>query len=562
MARLNERVKQKMIEICSIWVEIGVPRSRRVERIDEIAELTEEEVMGSLAAVIEREEATLIGLRKYKIETIREISKMLNDLRLPPYEVPEGYSLCNLVKLLHYKCKELAKVKDERLQKWSELMASKATFCTRMACESKTVKTGTDIPSEEEISQLQSVVLDLTQMKNQRHKQFEALRVRLSKLFVDTEYEAANDLEKSIFDLNNEFILSEQNLGALDMLARKLTDALANNKKTLEKMLDKLESLWNKLSIDVKEQQTVRKMARDSKPSTLKVLREQIAHLEEIKRQNISMFIAKIRPEVEEWWEKCCISEQEMADFMESHFTDEDHTEQLLDVHEQELERLKNMYKENEEIYVKLSKWRNYWVRLRELEAKSKDPSRFNNRGGALLQEEKERKQLEKGIPKLQTELKQLAAKWSNLHNEQVFTIYGTPIERYFTDYRQMYNQQKETEKKEKKIIKKAEIEAEARGIRTAQNNTLRRTPLKRGNTPAVSSPATCEKQRKMDHFSSVKRSQPEVQTNVVTRKKLTKCMEQEFRSESARTAQKTIVASDMNEENTVINESQFQSVS
>lgn len=550
-----------MTEICSIWVEIGVPRSRRIERIDEIAELTEEEVIGSLAAVISQEEATLIGLRKYKIDTIREISKMLNDLKLPPYEVPEGYSLCNLVKKLHFKCKELSKVKDERMEKWAEFISTKTALCARMACENKPVKTATDIPSEEEISELQSLVLDLTQMKNQRAKQFEAYRVKLSKLFVDTEYEASNDLEKAIFELNKEFTLSESNLNAMEALVKKLTESLATNQQTLEKMLDKLESLWNKLSVELADQNSVRKIAKNCKPSTLQILSKEIAHLEEIKRQNISMFIQKIRPEIEEWWEKCCESEQDMADFTEKYFENDEHTESLLDIHEEELERLKSMYKENEEIYVKLAKWRNYWIRLRELEAKSKDPSRFNNRGGALLQEEKERKQLEKGIPKLQNEIRQSASKWSTLHQDRVFTIYGTPIERYFNDYRQMYNQQKENEKKEKKIIKKAEVEAEVRGgLRSAaQNNTLRRTPLKRGNTPAVSSPVTCEKQRKMDHFSSVKRAQQasEVQPNVVVRKKLTKCMEQEFRSESLRATKKGA-----NEENTVIDEVQFQSVS
>lgn len=576
MARLNEKVKQIMTEICSIWVEIGVPRSRRIERIDEIAELTEEEVMASLTAVIQQEESALNGLRKYKVDTIREINKMMNDLKLPPYEVPEGYSLCNLVKLLYFKCKELTKMKSERMDKWNELSNTKTTLCNRMACENKNIKTATDIPSEEEIIQLQSLVLDLNQLKNRRQKQFESLRVKLSKLFVDVEYEAANDFEKSIFDLNHEFILSENNLAILEALVQKLSEAFTNNQNALEKMLDKLESLWNKLSIEEAEQRAVRKMAKDCKPSTLKYLQKQIAELEEIKRQNISMFINKIRPEIEEWWEKCCISEQDMTDFMNEYFHDDEHTESLLEVHEQELERLKTMYKENEEIYVKLAKWRSYWIRLRELEAKSKDPSRFNNRGGALLQEEKERKQLEKGIPKLQNELKQLASKWSSLHQDQTFTIYGTPIERYFNDYRSLYNQQKENEKKEKKIIKKAEIETEARlgTVTRSQNNTLRRTPLKRGNTPALNSPATSEKQRKMDQFSSVKRlQQSELPANVVVaRKKLTKCMEQEFRSESLRASKKptstlsgngtTASVDSHNEENVVVTESQFQSVS
>lgn len=68
----------------------------------------------------------------------------------------------------------------------------------------------------------------------------------------------------------------------------------------------------------------------------------------------------------------------------------------------------------------------------RELDQKSDDPARLSNRGGALLREEKERKMLEKAIPKLENELKQLSSKFSQDrdcgHGMTSFLVYGQDI--------------------------------------------------------------------------------------------------------------------------------------
>ena len=550
-----------MVQICSIWVQIGVPRSRRIERVDEIRSLVEEELVTSLSAFKEAEQVTLDMLKQYKLETICKINKMLGDLRLPPYEIPEGLSLSSLAKLLYHKFSELNKLKTERMEKWAEFDLTKTNLCNRLGCGNKPFKTLTDIPNDQELMEFQSQVLELNQLLNQKQQKFDDHKAKITKLIADTEYEISEDFEKNILDPKHEFILSDSNIVLVQLLEDKLTFKFEENESSRKRMLDKLESLWEKLSVDAKEQQKVKKITKNSKPSTLKLLQDEVSRLEEIKRQNISIFIEKIRPEIEQWWENCCICEQEMTDFREKYFNDDRFTEELLDIHEQELDRLKNLYNENEEIFVKCEKWRSYWIRFRELEVKSKDPNRFNNRGGALLQEERERKQLQKGIPKLENELKQLAKAWSIAHNDEVFTIYGRPIERYFTDYWEMYNQKRENEKEKKKNVKKQELEAEVRGLRSTSNITLKKTPVKRGNTPAVNSPATSEKQRKLDTFSSVKRTDSE-QPDVIVRKNFAKNLKQDFDKITRSAKQPTKLESIANLENSIVDEIQFQSVS
>ncbi|PSN53304.1 hypothetical protein C0J52_04682 [Blattella germanica] len=53
-----------------------------------------------------------------------------------------------------------------------------------------------------------------------------------------------------------------------------------------------------------------------------------------------------LRNEIQTWWGKCFLSEEEREDFIE--FRSTNYTEQLLDCHEKELQRLKRKFSNNE----------------------------------------------------------------------------------------------------------------------------------------------------------------------------------------------------------------------
>lgn len=453
---INEIIKEKMLELCMIWVEIGIPKSKRVDRLDEVRVLVEEQTAEVFNTIKETESKTLKDLKDYRISKLKEINKILNDLKLPPFELPSNVNLFNMAKILHYKFEDLNKLKKERVNRWTELKTQKSQLCTLLGCTNKSFNLDTGIPSEEEVMNLQTYVLDLKKLQDERTKELENYRSKLMILFGELEYSPANDYERQFFD-NKPFLLSDNNMKQLPKLLEKLEKMHEQNKLKKSLKMEKLTSLWKKLSIDPSEQEAVRRVIEDCKPSTLEYMQTKIGELEELKRQNIGTFIAKLRPEIEEWWEKCCISEEKVASFADKYFTIEKVDDEVLEIHEAELERLQKFYCENESIFVKCNKWKEFIHRLNELEIKSKDPNRFNNRGGALLQEEKERKQLVKGIPKLENELKQLAKAWSmkQVHDGQIFTIYGKPIEVYFKEYYESLQVVKENEKEKKKNYQK-----------------------------------------------------------------------------------------------------------
>ena len=70
-------------------------------------------------------------------------------------------------------------------------------------------------------------------------------------------------------------------------------------------------------------------------------------------------------------------------------------SEQLLEKYEKEIKKWQDFHAENREIFDALDKLLATFRSMRELEEKAKDPNRLkNNRGGALLKEEKERKRI------------------------------------------------------------------------------------------------------------------------------------------------------------------------
>lgn len=72
-------------------------------------------------------------------------------------------------------------------------------------------------------------------------------------------------------------------------------------------------------------------------------------------------------------------------------------------------------------IFEKFAERSAWWEKMIALEAKQNEPGRFNNRGGQLLREEKERKQLNSKLPEIEAEIKMLADEYRDRTNKDFF---------------------------------------------------------------------------------------------------------------------------------------------
>lgn len=75
------------------------------------------------------------------------------------------------------------------------------------------------------------------------------------------------------------------------------------------------------------------------------MISDELKRCETQKRLNIQRFVDKVRIEIEKYWDLTLKSDQERARF--THFTNDCYTEDLLSLHELELEDLKKFYEDN-----------------------------------------------------------------------------------------------------------------------------------------------------------------------------------------------------------------------
>lgn len=118
----------------------------------------------------------------------------------------------------------------------------------------------------------------------------------------------------------------------------------------------------------------------------------------ELKKANLKSFITKLRDEIQIISKSC---------YRTIELPIEEETDACLEEHEQLLKSLQD-YKATNQIVLDLIEKRNdVFMKWKECEMRADDPSRFNNRGGQLLKEEKIRKTLQKSLPKMEKEIEE-----------------------------------------------------------------------------------------------------------------------------------------------------------
>ncbi|SPP77109.1 protein regulator of cytokinesis 1-like [Drosophila guanche] len=191
---------------------------------------------------------------------------------------------------------------------------------------------------------------------------------------------------------------------------RALQQRLANQWQELREDIDatreKVLGLWPRLEeTDEARMQLVRD-ATEYTQSTRRVLQEELQRCQLLFRGQLKTIIQQLRVEINEWWDRTLKSRQERLRFA-SYYTDW-YNEELLELHELQLEDLKLYYENHKEIFELYASRAALLARLEELDAKSHDPTRFQNRGGQLLKEERERRDIACKLPKIELQITEL----------------------------------------------------------------------------------------------------------------------------------------------------------
>merc|ERR1719219_308016 len=405
------------------------------------------------------------------------------------YQQPDSHlSLMKLENALRREKEKLELLKNERMVEVLELKKKDETLCQKMEVDPFYVSS-TVVPSTRQLQDLKDHIRSMEEEKFQREEEFVALKNSILRRYMELEEEPETEFEREIACEETEvFTLSTTNLERVKGVLTMLDNYFKNNQRTALNSIEKIESLYERLKLNQAEKYQFLSMNQGNGRSVLRALQLEVDRLEEIKKENIEQFIINLRNELHGLWEQCFYSSEQINDFGPLHSID--FSENLLELHEAEVERLKAHYEENKELFTKVSQRQEVWSKFMELEKRAKDPTRLMNaRGNNLLLEEKERNKVNKALPRLEEELHDLIAAWEANQGRE-FLVGGTNFTAFIQAQKDQHNQDLEDEKLAREKAKKETLLHETRfGARPstpaklrAHNNT--KTPRKMPTTP------------------------------------------------------------------------------
>ncbi|OTA95736.1 hypothetical protein M434DRAFT_28638 [Hypoxylon sp. CO27-5] len=227
--------------------------------------------------------------------------------------------------------------------------------------------------------------------------------------------------------------LHEEDLARLRNKRDKLADEKKNREKRLRDLKASVEALWDKLGVEESERKAFLNGNRGCGVRQINEFEDELARLNELKRQNLHLFVEDARCKLQELWDALYFSEDEMLEFTPA-FSDV-YSDALLEAHEREIARLEALREQRAPALALIERHRTLVHDRDELAASSQDASRLMMRGqkgerrdpGKLLREEKMRKRIAKELPKVAADLAKLLEKWEDEYGRP-FLVHG---ERY-----------------------------------------------------------------------------------------------------------------------------------
>ena len=217
---------------------------------------------------------------------------------------------------------------------------------------------------------------------------------------------------------------------------RSKRDLLVEEKHGRERRLldlkGSVKGLWDRLGVEELDR---KKFLAGNRGCGLRAINEfesELDRLNELKRQNLHLFVEETRYKLQELWDALFFSEEEMLEFAPA-FSDV-YSDALLSAHETEITRLEGLKEQRAPILQLIDNYRSLIKDRDDLTAASQDASRLlmkPNKGEKrdptrLLREEKMRKRIAKDLPRVEAQLKLALDHWEDDYGRP-FLVHGVP---------------------------------------------------------------------------------------------------------------------------------------
>ncbi|RKF73623.1 Anaphase spindle elongation protein 1 [Golovinomyces cichoracearum] len=443
---LSSQITGVIEKLNFVYEEIGIPCHERETRESEMF-ATLSHILNDYVRKATIEKNDLMEEAKIIIKTIKQMEDSLEDKKShtdhKDDDVKITYPLKQCLKDLKRKHLQTSKLHKERFEEIKELVQALKSYSshlepTFLQISLPPTSPNASIPPTFDLSPTYFASLEkefdrVYKEYNQRISTVKALSESIIHLWAELGTKQAETDVKIVEHYKEspeQLGLHQNDITQLTIKRDKLMDLKKEREKQLRELSETIESLWNKLGIDDDHKRSFFIKNRGLGIRQINEFENELHQLNELKRQNLHLFVEDARCKLQELWDSLYFSEEEMLEFTPA-FSDV-YTDALLEAHDQEISRLQKMKDQRAPILALLEKHRALVKDRDDLQASSQDVSRLLGRGQKgekrdptrLLREEKMRKRISKDLPKVSIELKKELERWENDHS-QPFLVHG-----------------------------------------------------------------------------------------------------------------------------------------
>ncbi|KAI9774759.1 MAG: hypothetical protein M1839_001626 [Geoglossum umbratile] len=450
---LTSQVATIIGELHGLFDEIGVEHCERETRESELFAALSETLHGQLERVA-AEKREMVDEAHRIIKTIKQLETSLDDAKATSYEQGDenlraSFPLVKCLQSLKEKHATISKIHKERFEQVKKLVQALNSYASHL--ESTFVRIplppmspNASVPptfslSPSYVTSLDAEFTRVYEEYTRRVASVQAMSEDIIKLWAELgtpQAQTDGAIVKYYRDSPEQLGLREDDIGRLKAKKDRLIEEKRGRERRLKEIKTMVEVLWNRLDIEEHERKRFLNANRGCGMRVINEFEDELSRLNELKRQNLHLFVEDARCRLQELWDGLYFSEEEMLEFTPA-FSDV-YSDALLSAHESEIARLEALKEQRAPTLELIDKHRSLVKDRDDLAASSQDASRLMLRGQKgekrdptrLLREEKMRKRIAKELPKVETELKKVLERWENEYGRP-FMVHG---ERYLDE--------------------------------------------------------------------------------------------------------------------------------
>ncbi|PNY25349.1 Anaphase spindle elongation protein 1 [Tolypocladium capitatum] len=447
-SHLAQQVNGSIGQLHGLFDEIGVPGHEREAREAELFAALSDALSGQVRLVT-AEKKEMVDEAKKIITLIRQMEASLDGSKPSRRSHDEDdelsitYPLTRCLQTLKEKHMQISRLHKERFEQVKKLVEALESYSSHLeptfvqialppTGPNQSIPTTFDL-SPSYVDRLDGEFTRVYEAYTRRIASVQALSDHIIQLWAELGIPQAQQdgaIVKYYRDAPEQLGLHEEDISRLQTKRDRLAEEKRNREKRLRDLKAAVEALWVKLGVDQGETRVFLNQNRGCGVRQINEFEDELARLNELKRQNLHLFVEDARVKLQDLWDALYFSEDEMLEFTPA-FSDV-YSDALLEAHEREVARLETLREQRAPALALIDKLKGLMSDREELATSSQDASRLMMRGqkgekrdpGKLLREEKMRKRIAKELPKVTAEVRKMLEQWEDEYGRP-FLVFG-----------------------------------------------------------------------------------------------------------------------------------------